>query len=73
MNLIFVKVGILGEKMCCFVMEVDVEFLFIWCKNYYFKINFKNIKNIIIKLVENKYVFYVWKGVLIEYFVNERE
>lgn len=59
--------------MCCFVMEVDVEFLFIRCMNYYFKINFKNIKNINNKLIENKYMFFVWRGFLINYFVNEGE
>lgn len=54
-------------------MEVDVEFLFIKCKNYYFKVNLKNIKNIINKFIENKFVFYLWKGLIIECFVNEKE
>lgn len=64
---------ILGEKFFCFVMEVDVEFLFIKCKNYYFKVDLKNIKNIINKFIENKFVFYLWKGLIIECFVNEKE
>lgn len=72
-NPIFVKVAIPGEKMCRFVMEVDVEPLSIRCKNHHFKINLKNIKNITIKSVENKYMLYVRKGASTEHLVNEKE
>lgn len=72
-NPIFVKVAIPREKMCRFVMEVDVEPLSIRCKNYHFKINLKNIKNINNKSIENKYMLFVRRGASTEHLVNERE
>lgn len=72
-NPIFVKVAIPGEKMCRFVMEVDVEPLSIRCMNYHFKINLKNIKNINNKSIENKYMLFVRRGSSTNHLVNEGE
>lgn len=45
LNLIFVKVVILGRSDFKYVMEVDVEFLFNLCKGDYFIVNLKKIRN----------------------------
>lgn len=42
-DLKFVKVNVGGYK-CCYVMEVDVEVLFMFCINFYFIVNLYKLK-----------------------------
>ncbi|XP_056005998.1 sterile alpha motif domain-containing protein 9-like isoform X2 [Ostrea edulis] len=72
-NPIFVKVVITGEQICRYVMEVDVEPSSYRCREYHFKVNLKNIKNLSNKSIENKHLLYLRSGSSTERLINERE
>lgn len=45
LELKFVEVEIFNELIFYYVIEVDIEVVLEICKNYYFKVNLKKIKN----------------------------
>lgn len=57
----FVEVEIPNESIPHYVIEVDIEAASEICKNYYFKVNLKKIKNQD-KSVKDEYVIFVRKG-----------
>lgn len=81
-DLKFVKVNVGGYK-CCYVMEVDVEVLFMFCINFYFIVNLYKLKkfffieSINIEKFGNKFLnidkdfLFLCKGFLIECIENK--